>query len=111
VIELGYFLYYFKELRQMGWCIDFKLIRIDGTRAKYQYGQCKHELDGIVEVDVVKLISGELPGSTPMSEVARVLKSCEGENGTERFAMQVFTAVHRYYNKKGAYPEKGGYYA
>lgn len=32
----------------MGWGLDFKLIELNGILAKYQCGQCLHELDGIL---------------------------------------------------------------
>jgi len=95
----------------MGWCIDFKLIEVEGILAKYQYGQCLHELDGVLEVNVVSVINGELPGDTPMSEVARVIVPCSGEGESRYLAIKAFTAIHRYYKQNGAYPEKGGYYA
>lgn len=95
----------------MGWCIDFELIESDGIKAKYRYGKCLHDLDGIVEVDVIRVINGEIPGETPMSEVAKVITPCEGENDSQRYAILVFSAIHRYYRKNGVYPEKGAYYS
>lgn len=95
----------------MGWCIDFKLIEVNGILAKYRYGQCLQELDGIVEVDVVSVIKGELSGDTQMSEVVRVIELCSGESESRYLAIKTFTAIYRYYKENGIYPEKGGYYS
>lgn len=95
----------------MGWCVDFKLIETDGIVAKYNYGECLHELDGIVEVDVVRVINGEVAADTPMSEIAKVIVPCSDEGESGLFAINAFTAIYRYYKKNGVYPETGGYYA
>jgi len=95
----------------MGWCIDFKLIEVNGILAKYRYGQCLQELDGIVEVDVVSVIKGELSGDTPMSEVVRVIEPCTGESESRYLAIKTFTEIYRYYKENDIYPENGGYYA
>lgn len=95
----------------MALCIDFELIEQNGMMAKYRYGQCLHKLDGIVEVDVIRLINGEIPGDTPLSEIVKVIKLCKGDNESKQLAIRVFSAIHRYYKENGTYPEKGGYYA
>jgi|GEM_PF-6412491 len=41
----------------MVWCIDYKLIEVRGVLTKYKYGLYLHELDGIIEVNVVSLIN------------------------------------------------------
>ncbi|MVP00778.1 hypothetical protein [Paenibacillus lutrae] len=92
----------------MAICIEFKLIKVSGTLATYQYGECLREMDGLFEVDVYKLITGEIPGDTPMSEVVRLLPSA---TKSEFMAYRAFRKIRNYYVEHGEYPVQGGYYA
>lgn len=92
----------------MAICIEFKLIEVNATLAKYQYGPCMKELDGVFEVDVVKLISGEVSENTPIDEVVRLLPS---GYMSQAMANRAFGKIYKYYVENRYYPLEGGYYA
>ncbi|WCN38809.1 hypothetical protein [Aneurinibacillus uraniidurans] len=92
----------------MAICIEFRLIEVNATIARYQYGQCMKELDGTFEVDIPKLISGEISKDTPMDEVVRLLPS---KYMNQSMANRAFSKIYKYYLENKGYPSEGGYYA
>ncbi|GGF63633.1 hypothetical protein GCM10010912_05880 [Paenibacillus albidus] len=91
----------------MAICIDFELIEVKGSVARYRYGSCLRELDQTLEVDIEKLLTGDTPLDTPLDKVV-IIPS--GQN-SEWMAYRVFSKVYKYYKEHGEYPQKGGYYA
>jgi len=89
-------------------CIEFELVEVNGTLARYRYGSCRRELDGVFEVDVPKLLSGETSKDAPMDEVVRLLPS---KLMSQPMANRAFGKIYKYYAANGEYPVKGGYYA
>lgn len=57
----------------MAFCIDFKLLRMDDTKALYLYGDCSENFEGLFELDLEKLLSGETSFNTDMREVVKVI--------------------------------------
>jgi hypothetical protein len=88
-------------------CLEFELIEVIGTLAKYRFGYCLRELDGVIELDLTKLISGETPKDTPINEVVKLINN----NQTQQNAYRVFHKIYKYYLEYNDYPLKGGYYA
>ncbi|MEK3682519.1 hypothetical protein [Paenibacillus sp. FSL R10-2736] len=91
----------------MAICIDFELIEIENTIARYRYGDCLRELNGMFETDLYRFTSGELPGDTSMAEVVVLLNN----NQSQWSAIKAFTKIYRHFQEHGEYPVKGGYYA
>lgn len=91
----------------MAICIDFELIGVEHTVARYRYGECLRELNGIFEIDLYKFTSGELPEDTVMSDVVVLLN----QNQSQASAIRAFTKIYRHFKEHGEYPVKGGYYA
>lgn len=60
----------------MAFCIDFKLLRMNDNKALYMYGDCSENFEGLFELDLEKLISGETLFNTDMREVVKVIKPC-----------------------------------
>lgn len=60
----------------MAFCIDFKLLRMNANKALYMYGDCSENFEGLFELDLEKLISGETLFNTDMREVVKVIKPC-----------------------------------
>jgi hypothetical protein len=89
----------------MAICIEFELIEIKGTIAKYQYGECLTELHGLFEVDVTILITREV---SSLSEVVRLLPS---EYMNQSMANRACIKIYKYYLEHNKYPKRGGYYA
>lgn len=91
----------------MAICIKFSLLEINGTAARYRFGGCNQELDGIFEIDLYKLMSCETPGSTPMNEVVRLLN----EKQSEFLACRAFSKIYYHFKEHNEYLKDGGYYA
>ncbi|GLX68626.1 hypothetical protein [Paenibacillus glycanilyticus] len=91
----------------MAVCLEFELIEVIGTRAKYRFGPCLHDLDGLIELDLFKLKSGEISGDTPINEVVKLIN----DNQKQGMANKVFSEVFKFFNDHNEYPARGGYYA
>jgi hypothetical protein len=94
-------------VENMAICLEFELIEVIGNIASYRFGSCLKELDGIIELDLFKLISGETTVDTPMSEVVRLMN----DKQNQAMANRVFGKVHKHFLEYNEYPVKGGYYA
>ncbi|WP_438449100.1 hypothetical protein [Gorillibacterium sp. sgz5001074] len=90
----------------MAICLNFELVRVRGTVAEYRFGECLKELDGLFEVDLPRLINGDISLDTPISELV-ILKN---KNQSQAAANRVFSKIYKYYLAHNEYPEKGGYY-
>lgn len=91
----------------MAICLEFELIEEIGTLARYKFGNCLHELDGVFELDLFKLKSGEISGETPINEVVKLIN----DNQEQSMANRVFSKINKHYLEYNEYPRKGGYYA
>jgi len=91
----------------MAICLEFELIEVIGTVARYRFGNCLRELDGIIELDLFKLKNGEIPGDTPISEVVKLIN----DKQEQAMANRVFSKVNKHFLEHNEYPVKGGYYA
>lgn len=92
---------------QMAICLDYELVEIRGTVAVYKFGNCLKELDGIFEIDLPKLISGEISMQAPIGEVVKL----KNDNQSQAKAIKVFGKIYKHYLEHHEYPTKGGYYA
>jgi len=95
----------------MGFCVKFKLYQLQGTKAIYQYGDCSENYEGLFETDLVKLLSGEIAGDTPMSEVVRILIPCLSESSSQHKANRAFSKIHNHFKETNEYLVDGGYYS
>lgn len=91
----------------MAICLEFELIEVIGTLARYRFGNCLRELDGVIELDLFKLKSGEISGDTPINEVVRLMN----DKQTQAMANRVFSKINKHFLEQNDYPVKGGYYA
>lgn len=91
----------------MAICLDFELIEMVGTKARYRYGSCLHELDGVMEVDLYRLVNGEISKDTPMEDVVIRLNDNQGQASANR----IFGKIYKHFMENHEYPQKGGYYA
>ncbi|MBD0381924.1 hypothetical protein [Paenibacillus sedimenti] len=91
----------------MAICLNFELIEIRETIAKYRFGKCLEELDGMFEIDLPKLISGETSMETPMDEVVKLINDYQ----SKAMANRVFGKIYKHYLEHHEYLAKGGYYA
>jgi hypothetical protein len=95
------------EVYYVAICLEFELIEVIGTLARYRFGNCLCELDGLIELDLFKLESGEIPGNTPIIEVVKLMNHKQ----SQAMANRVFGTINKHYLENNEYPEKGGYYA
>ncbi|MNW25775.1 hypothetical protein D3C74_25270 [compost metagenome] len=93
--------------KQMAICLDYELVEIKGTIAVYKFGDCLKELDGIFEIDLPKLISGEILMQAPIGEVVKL----KNDNQSQAKANRVFGKIYKHYLEYHGYPTEGGYYA
>ncbi|MGG4397415.1 hypothetical protein ABEX25_24210 [Paenibacillus thiaminolyticus] len=91
----------------MAICIEFELIEERGTVARYRYGHCMQTLEYELEVDLSKLMSGEIAKDTPLNNII-VFTS---EKKSEFMAYRVFSKIYKHYSAEGQYVKRGGYYA
>lgn len=63
----------------MAICIEFELVELKGSAAEYRFGSCLNELTGLFEVDLEKLVSGEIPWDTPMEQVVILLNNKQSQ--------------------------------
>ncbi|MDD9266185.1 hypothetical protein ACFPES_03970 [Paenibacillus sp. GCM10023248] len=91
----------------MAICLNFELITIRGDNAEYRFGKCLAELDGIFEINLPKLITGETSKETPMNEVVKLTNG----NQSQAMANRVFGKIYKHYLEHQEYLTKGGYYA
>ncbi|CAH1232205.1 hypothetical protein PAECIP111891_06971 [Paenibacillus allorhizoplanae] len=91
----------------MAICLEFELVMIRGTAAEYKFGNCLKEKDGVIEVDIPKLISGETSMDTPMDEVVKL----KNDKQSQSMANKVFGKIYKHYLEHHEYVSKGGYYA
>ncbi|MBD0384036.1 hypothetical protein [Paenibacillus sedimenti] len=90
----------------MAICLEFELIEVIGTIARYRFGNCLRDLDGVFELDLFKLKSGEISGDTPMNVVVKLIN----DNQEQAMANRVFSKVYKHFLEHNEYPVKGGYY-
>ncbi|MNG21601.1 hypothetical protein D3C84_1059890 [compost metagenome] len=91
----------------MAICLEYELVERIGTKAIYRFGSCLQPMDGLFEVDVAKLISGEISPEESMTDVVKLLNDLQ----PQQHANRVFSKIYRYYMEKHEYPVQGGYYA
>jgi hypothetical protein len=95
----------------MAICIVFKLHEMNDTKATYLYGDCSESLEGMFEVDLEKLITGEIPGDTSMRQVVKVIKPCLSDGINQHKANRAFSKIFKHYKETKTYLLEGGYYA
>ncbi|BFH61900.1 hypothetical protein G8C92_20810 [Paenibacillus donghaensis] len=95
----------------MAFCINFKLIRMDDTKAIYAYGDCTENFEGLFELDLEKLLSGETPSDTDIREVVKVIKPCISDIEYQHKANRAFIKIYKHYKETSTYLLEGGYYA
>lgn len=95
----------------MAVCIHFKLIRMDDTKAIYAYGDCSENFEGLFELDLEKLLSGETPSDTDMREVVKVIKPCISDIEYQHKANRAFSKIYKHFKETSTYLLEGGYYA
>ncbi|WP_246070451.1 hypothetical protein [Paenibacillus kobensis] len=83
----------------MAICLHYELVEQVGEKAIYRFGNCLQPLDGLFEVDLARLISGEIPSETPMSDVVRRLNDLL----PQQLANRVFGKIYRYYEEHKTY--------
>ncbi|MCP3746708.1 hypothetical protein [Paenibacillus sp. A3M_27_13] len=92
---------------RMAICLNYELVKIRGTVAEYRFGNCLSDLDGIFEIDLPKLIGGEISMEAPISEVVRLKNISQ----SQAMANRVFGKIYKHFLEHNEYPSKGGYYA
>lgn len=92
-------------------CIKFKLYRMDDNKAVYAYGDCSENFEGLFELDLEKLISGEISSDTDMREVVKVIKPCISDIDYQHKANRAFSKIYKHYKETRTYLLEGGYYA
>ena len=95
----------------MAFCIDFKLLRTNDTKALYMYGDCSENFEGLFELDLEKLMSGETLFNTDMREVVKVIKPCISDIESQHKANRAFSKIYKHYKETKEYLLEGGYYA
>jgi len=95
----------------MAFCIDFKLLRMNANKALYMYGDCSENFEGLFELDLEKLISGETSSNTDMREVVKVIKPCISDREYQHKANRAFSKIYKHYKETKEYLLEGGYYA
>lgn len=95
----------------MAFCIEFKLLEMNDTKAIYVYGDCSENFEGIFELDLEKLISGEIPGDTNMIQVVKVIKPCLSDGDYQHKANRAFSKIYKHYKETRTYLLEGGYYS
>lgn len=95
----------------MAICIDFKLLEIKNNKAIYAYGDCSENFEGIFELDLEKLITGEIPGDTCMTKVVKVVRPCLSDRVYQHKANRAFSKIYKHYRETRTYLLEGGYYA
>jgi len=91
----------------MAICVEFELIEIENTIARYRYGDCMKELNGSFETDLYRFTSGDWPSDTLMSDIVIRLNY----NQSQWKALKAFTKIYRHFKEHREYLAKGGYYA
>ncbi|MGN7763374.1 hypothetical protein ACTJKB_18170 [Paenibacillus sp. 22594] len=89
----------------------FKLFEVKDTKATYHYGDCSENYEGIFELDLFKLLSGEIKGDTPMSEVVKILKPCISEGFNQHKANRAFSKIYQHFHETNEYINDGGFYS
>ncbi|RXZ78543.1 hypothetical protein EBB07_26455 [Paenibacillaceae bacterium] len=95
----------------MAFCIQFKLLEVEDTKARYIYGDCSENYEGRFELDLFKLSTNEALSETTMSEAVKLLKPCLSEGVSQYKANRAFSKIYKHYIQTGSYLEEGGYYA
>lgn len=95
----------------MAFCIDFKLICVNDGTATYAYGDCSENLEGRFELNIERLLSGEMSMDTDMREVVKVTKSCLSDGEHQHKANRAFSKIYKHYKITATYLKEGGYYA
>ncbi|MFX3639845.1 MAG: hypothetical protein ACE3L7_14515 [Candidatus Pristimantibacillus sp.] len=91
----------------MAICLNFELVTVRGTIAEYRFGDCLKELDGVFEIDLPRLINGEISMDAPIEEVVKL----KNDKKPQATANRVFGKIHKYFLEHNEYPTKGGYYS
>ncbi|OKP94392.1 hypothetical protein [Paenibacillus sp. P46E] len=89
----------------------FRLLEVKDTQATYHYGDCSENYEGVFELDIVKLLSGEIKGDTPMSEVVKILKPCISESSNQHKANRAFGKIYKHFQETNEYIKDGGFYS
>ncbi len=91
----------------MAICIEFELVDLKESAAQYRFGSCLNELTGLFEVDLEKLLNGEISWDPPMENVVILLNNEQ----SQAMANRAFSKIFKHYKKTGQYLTHGGYYA
>jgi hypothetical protein len=101
-------IYYLLGGGMMAICLEFELVEVSGTVARYRYGSCAQEMNGLLEIDLYKLyISREIPEDISIGKIVKLLNN----NQSQVKANKVFSKIAKYYQKQKEYPKRGGYFA
>ncbi|WP_156395523.1 MULTISPECIES: hypothetical protein [Paenibacillus] len=84
---------------------------MNDTKALYVYGDCSENFEGLLELDLEKLISGVTSFDTDMSEVVKVIKLFISDTEYQHKANRAFRKIHKHYKETKEYLSEGGYYA
>lgn len=95
----------------MAFCIEFKLLEKNDNKAIYVYGDCSENFEGIFELELEKLFTGEIPGDTSMTQVVKVVRPCLSDGAYQHKANRAFSKIYKHYKETGTYLIEGGYYA
>lgn len=95
----------------MALCIKFKFLRMNDTKALYVYGDCSENFEGLFELDLEKLISGETSLDADMREVVKIIKPCISDTEYQHKANRAFSKIYKHYKETKEYLLEGGYYA
>ncbi|TVX93800.1 hypothetical protein [Paenibacillus agilis] len=95
----------------MAICIKFKLLEVIDNKAIYVYGDCSENFEGIFELELEKLITGEIPSDTCMTQVVKVIKPCLSDGQYQHKANRAFSKIYKHYKETRTYLLEGGYYS
>ncbi len=95
----------------MAFCILFKLLKMDDNKAIYVYGDCSENFEGMFQLELEKLLSGEIPSNTDMKEVVKVIRPCLSDGEYQHKANRAFSKIYKHYKETTTYLLEGGYYA
>jgi hypothetical protein len=95
----------------MAFCIDFQLIGVNAGTAVYAYGDCSEHLEGRFELNLERLILGEVSMDTDIKEIVRVTKPCLSDGENQHKANRAFSKIYKHYVNTSTYIKEGGYYA
>ncbi|WP_245595987.1 hypothetical protein [Paenibacillus taiwanensis] len=84
---------------------------MDDNKAIYVYGDCSENFEGMFQLELEKLLSGEIPSNTDMKEVVKVIRPCLSDGEYQHKANRAFSKIYKHYKETTTYLLEGGYYA